>query len=58
MKFLSLLTLSIGMICHISACGQKGPLFIPAKPPAISTPYPTAISNDASHEVEKLPDPH
>jgi predicted small lipoprotein YifL len=39
---LALLTLVIAVIVAINACGQKGPLFIPVKPPAVSTPYPVA----------------
>jgi len=58
MKFLNLLTVVIGMICTISACGQKGPLFIPDKPPAISTPYPTDVPTDDNHEVQKLLGPN
>jgi predicted small lipoprotein YifL len=26
----------------LSACGQKGPLYVPVKPPAVTTPYPTS----------------
>jgi len=53
MKFFprpNLLTLIIGIGFSISACGQKGPLFLPAKPPAVSTPYPVAISNKGANK--------
>jgi predicted small lipoprotein YifL len=43
MKFFARIALPvIGMLCLVSACGQKGKLILPVKPPAISTPYPVA----------------
>jgi hypothetical protein len=32
-------TILIGVL--VSACGQKGKLVLPVRPPAISTPYPS-----------------
>jgi predicted small lipoprotein YifL len=51
MKFSSrptLLTLFFTVIVAISACGQKGPLYLPVKPPAISTPYPIAEPEEST----------
>jgi predicted small lipoprotein YifL len=36
----------------LGACGQKGPLFLPDKPPAISTPYPTTTSKENTKAEE------
>jgi len=33
---------ALGLMTQISACGQKGKLVMPVRPPAISTPYPVA----------------
>jgi hypothetical protein len=61
MKFFSRcfwLVLILGMC---SACGQKGKLVLPVKPPAISTPYPTAqpkkVDGDTDSESEPASKP-
>ena len=36
----------------LTACGQKGKLVIPIKPPAISTPYPTAQPKEMKTELK------
>jgi len=43
--------IAIGLTLSVCACGQKGKLVIPVKPPAISTPYPTPVA-----KPEKSPD--
>jgi len=46
----------IVVLAMCSACGQKGKLILPVKPPAISTPYPTAqpkkVDSDADVESQ------
>jgi len=48
--FLRCITLAgaIGSMAVISACGQKGKLLMPVRPPAISTPYPVAQPRSAA----------
>jgi len=43
----SVILLMFGTIC---ACGQKGKLVLPVKPPAISTPYPTTQPKEVNEE--------
>ncbi|PRC94774.1 hypothetical protein [Solimicrobium silvestre] len=60
MKFfsrLSWIALVAGIMFCISACGQKGRLVVPVKPPAVSTPYPVATpkentENGADSEIK------
>jgi hypothetical protein len=42
----------IALLCN--ACGQKGKLVMPVKPPPVSTPYPTAQpkDNDSNKDPE------
>ncbi len=34
------------LVLLCSACGQKGKLVMPVRPPPVSTPYPTALPAD------------
>ena len=34
----------LGLVC--SACGQKGKLVMPVRPPQVSTPYPTSLPKE------------
>jgi hypothetical protein len=48
MKFFSRaiwLACCLSLLC--SACGQKGRLVMPVRPPPVSTPYPTALPKDS-----------
>lgn len=49
---LSLFSLIVGTSFSISACGQKGPLVAPVKPPAVSTPYPVAMPKQGEQAKE------
>ena len=55
--FLRRITLAcaIGSMTVISACGQKGKLLMPVKPPAISTPYPVAQPKPAESDQNTQP---
>jgi predicted small lipoprotein YifL len=52
MQFFSRLSLLTLAMLSLSACGQKGPLFLPDKPAAISTPYPTTTPKENSETGE------
>lgn len=44
------------LICVFSAlcgaCGQKGKLVMPVRPPTVSTPYPVALPKDDSNNMK------
>ena len=42
MKFFIRAITPLMLLLVVSACGQKGKLVIPVRPPAVSTPYPAA----------------
>jgi len=52
----ALLMLMLILSCHLSACGQKGPLFIPNKPPPVTTPYPTAPTTSTTFPAAVQPE--
>ncbi len=47
----SLLVLLVAAL--LTACGQKGPLYMPAKPPAAAATAPAAPADDVSTQEKK-----
>jgi predicted small lipoprotein YifL len=50
LRFLLAASLAAGMFSQLTACGQTGPLYLPPKPKALSTPEqaPTAPPQKAN----------
>jgi predicted small lipoprotein YifL len=55
MKFFFRTTWLICLIAMLCACGQKGKLVMPVKPPPVSTPYPTGQPKDDESNVDTAP---
>ena len=55
MKFFLRALTSLMLLLVVCACGQKGRLVLPVRPPAISTPYPTAVPK-ADDAVPAVPE--
>ena len=59
MKFRSLVTwVACLVVLLCSACGQKGKLVMPVRPPPVSTPYPTALPDDADADKDDATKDH
>ncbi|MET3106307.1 putative small lipoprotein YifL [Oxalobacteraceae bacterium GrIS 2.11] len=61
MKFFSRANLLVCIaILLCTACGQKGKLVIPTRPPAVNTPYPTATpkEDDSNADSTSAPQQH
>jgi hypothetical protein len=55
MTFLPRTVWILFLLCLCSACGQKGRLVMPVRPPPVSTPYPTSVPDDAESDGQNAP---